>query len=183
MLPEIWKPIPGYEGLYEVSSLGRIKSVSRYVKNNIAGHVWQPEKILKLRNARYKNVMICRDGVEAIIYIHRLVAEVFVPNPFNKPTVNHKDGDTHNNKSDNLEWATVFENQKHAVETDLFKTQYGANPYSGKNISDVVAGIRGMYRSGEKQKRIASVFGVDQSTVSRIVNNHRWRESLIENNP
>jgi hypothetical protein len=91
---EVWKPIAGYEGLYEVSSFGRIRSV-------VNGLLLTPDE------ARgYLRVTLFRNGVRNRQPIHRLVAQAFIPNPRGKPAINHKDEDKSNNRVDNLEWCT-----------------------------------------------------------------------------
>lgn len=119
-MKELWKDIVGYEGCYQVSDLGNIKSlyrevacVSRGGKNFIKG---TPEKILKLKqsgNTDYWYVNLCKDGVVRYFSVHRLVAQAFVSNPENKAEVNHIDGNKKNNLAINLEWATRSENLKH----------------------------------------------------------------------
>lgn len=93
-MEEIWKDIEGYEGLYQVSNLGRVRN-----KHN---------KILRYRisNCGYYRYALCKDGKYKYLSIHRLVAEAFIPNPDNLPCVNHKDENKKNNFVDNLEWCT-----------------------------------------------------------------------------
>ena len=100
----IWKPIPQYEGLYEISSNGQ-------VRNFRTGHT------LAQRlggTAKYRFVSLWKGNKEKHMLVHRLVAMAFVPNPEGKPQVNHKDMDKENNTVANLEWVTVSENHKHA---------------------------------------------------------------------
>ena len=110
---EQWKDIAGFEGKYQVSNLGRVKSLKYHRANK--------EKTLAVRGAvrrgkeRYFYVTLSKDNKTAVRYVHRLVAECFVNNPDNKPYVNHKDGDIHNNNADNLEWVTPLENNIHAM--------------------------------------------------------------------
>lgn len=117
---EIWKDIKGFEGAYQVSNLGRVRSLDR--KNSrgqkIRGKVLQEQNNTKgyLYISLYKGSRDKRENR----YIHRLVAEAFIP-PFNGETVNHKDGDKNNNVISNLEWATQSENIKHAYENNLIK--------------------------------------------------------------
>lgn len=109
---EIWKAIEGTDGKYEVSNTGKVRS------NNYLGHGKQQE--LKLwDNGGYQRVTLWSGGKKGNRLIHRLVAETFIPNPENKPEVNHKDGDKHNNHVDNLEWSTRKENIDHADSTGL----------------------------------------------------------------
>ena len=103
---EIWKPIKDFEGLYEVSNLGRVKSLSR-LKHPNCGRYYLKEKILKIwKNPNgYYATCLSKNGNHTKT-IHRLVAETFIPNQNNYPCVNHKDEDKSNNCVDNLEWCT-----------------------------------------------------------------------------
>ena len=108
-LNEIWKPIKGYEGLYEVSNFGRIKSLKRLVKShNKWGecYITINEKILKTSDNKlgYLFVKLFKNNKAKTYYIHRLVAEHFIPNPNNYKEVNHKDENKTNNVVTNLEW-------------------------------------------------------------------------------
>lgn len=101
---EEWKPVPGYEGLYEVSDRGRVKSLARKTNNQYG----KEDIILSPGWVHNKNgylfVHLCKDGVRERFLVHRLVALVFIPNPFNLPMVNHKDENPQNNSVENLEW-------------------------------------------------------------------------------
>ena len=103
---EEWKSIPGYEGLYEVSSYGRVKSleISYTRKNGIMDH--KPEIILSPKNNGTGYFIVClyKNKTHKYYLIHRLVAQIFIPNPDNLSDVNHKDEDKSNNRVDNLEW-------------------------------------------------------------------------------
>lgn len=105
---ETWKDISGYEGLYQISNVGRVRSL-------ITG------KILKELNstAGYLQVVLYKNRISKRMLIHRLVAESFIHTPEKKRTVNHKNGDKHDNSVNNLEWATHKENMRHAYATGL----------------------------------------------------------------
>lgn len=110
---EIWRPIKTFEGLYEVSNRGRVRSVDRWViYKDGSKHFWKGQ-ILKPRQNEttgYLQVNLCRDGKQRTFRIHRLVAEAWLDNPMGKPEVNHLDEDKTNNDVYNLEWSTAKEN-------------------------------------------------------------------------
>ena len=108
---EEWRDVVGYEGLYQVSSFGRVKGVARSVKRN--GHeVMVPERFLcQTDNSNgYLRVSLSRDNRVKRTFVHRLVAEAFVDNPDGCKYIDHLDSDRHNNKPDNLVWCTQSEN-------------------------------------------------------------------------
>lgn len=110
---EEWRPVVGYEGFYEVSNLGRIKSLERFTSNNIRirEHI-QKQQISK---GGYMYVPLRKDGVRTNKRVHRLVAVAFIPNPEGKPQVNHIDEDKLNNSASNLEWVDGTTNINHGT--------------------------------------------------------------------
>ena len=132
-MEEIWKDIAGYEGLYQVSNQGRVKSLERYVENRVAQN-YQPERIRTLMERKkpgqetgYKAIILYKNNKGKNCYVHRLVAAAFVPNPENKKTVNHINGDKHDNRAENLEWMTYRENNLHAYTSGLNDSSHRRN--------------------------------------------------------
>ena len=120
---EMWKSIAGYEDLYLISSLGKVKSLPKGDGNG------NRERILKWditnhKHTSYARVSLAKEGKVRRFSVHRLVAEAFVANPLNKPIVNHLDNNALNNSCENLEWCTHQENMMHAQNQGrLFKSQ------------------------------------------------------------
>ena len=120
---EEWRTIEGYEGLYEVSNLGRVRSLDMYVKGRYGNYRLHKGKVLspaKDKNG-YLKVNLCYNGKDKIIRVHRLVAGAFVSNPDNLPEVNHKDEDKTNNNVENLEWCNRKDNINYGTRTERQK--------------------------------------------------------------
>lgn len=179
---EEWKDIKGFEGCYAVSNLGRVKSLPRVV-NSKPGTSGRPipEKIMKFSTTRdgYSRVGLKRSQKSYQRSVHRLVAQAFIPNPENKPTVNHEDLYRTNNCVDNLSWMTESEQQKHLFRVGA-RREDGEHNAMAKLTDTQVAEIRSLYvprtcytgrnpRAGLSQRSIADRFGINQVTVSRIV--------------
>ena len=115
---EIWKDVVGFEGLYQVSNLGRIRGIDRYVGyRNGRKRFWKGRiKIQTVTDKGYLKVRLCdRTTKDKTDEVQRIVAKAFIPNPENKPCVNHIDGNKQNNRVENLEWVTSQENTLHSI--------------------------------------------------------------------
>ena len=125
---EIWKDIPEYEGYYQASNLGRIKSLTR-IKYANGGSYMSKEIILKQATTklRYKSVALCKNGIQKHYWVHRLIALTFLPNPNEWPDINHKDENPSNNNVENLEWCTTKYNMNYGTCVERRKASFVRN--------------------------------------------------------
>ena len=127
MIEEIWRPIEGYEGLYEVSSYGKVRSLDRYDSRN---HFRKGKVLSLVKNKEgYLQVNLCCNGKNKMFLVHRLSAQAFIPNPDNLPQVNHKDEDKTNNSVDNLEWCDCSYNNNYGTRKDKVRETAIKNGY------------------------------------------------------
>ena len=159
---EIWKDIKGYEGYYQISNLGRVKSL-------------RSNKLLKPALDRgYSYVVLCVKMKSKKYKIHRLIAIHFIPNYHNKPHINHIDGNKRNNDISNLEWCTNDENRKHAAAIGLMVR--GSKHYFAKLTEDNVRYIKKAYANKEiSQNKLAIKFGVHRKTIYDIIIGKQWK--------
>jgi hypothetical protein len=173
---EIWKDIVGYEGLYQVSNLGRVKSLPK-----MCGRSFREERLLTvdLSNCGYNRVSLCKDNKLTKYGVHRLVATAFIENPCNLPQVNHLDGNKTNNNVCNLEWCTAKDNTNHAFNNGLRAT--GETHWKSKLTEKDVAWIREHYLKGDRiygSKALGRKFNVKDSTILCVVNGITWRDVI-----
>lgn len=164
MTTEIWKDIKGYEGMYQVSSHGRVKSLDRVIQLVNGGQRTLKGKLISPapHTRGYVQAPLSKDGVTTRFLIHRLVAEAFIPNPQNKPQVNHKDEVKTNNRLENLEWFTQIEN-----------INYGTRNQKAKEALSYK--VRGICIKTNKElifsshREAARVLGISQGGISGVV--------------
>ena len=160
---EIWKDTVSIHG-YQVSNYGRVKKMPCGIGYNSYERL-KP----KYKNADGYHIVVAR-GLH--IKVHRLVAESFIPNPLNKETVNHIDGDKTNNHVDNLEWATRSEQMYHAYELGLKTPQRGHDNVNSKLTKDDVSFIRNNFKKGDRTFGSASLarkYNVSHRTILNVV--------------
>lgn len=159
---EIWRDILNYEGSYQISSQGRVKSLRRFrcPENRIL--LGSPD------DNGYLKVALCKAKTPKYFRIHRLVATAFIPNSENKRCVNHRDGNKRNNNATNLVWSTDSENELHS-----YITLRKRAPRAKLTMEDVKE-IRRLYPS-LTEIALAKRYGVRQTTISSIVNRVNWR--------
>ena len=148
---EIWKDIEGYEGLYKVSNLGRVKSLN--YRHTCKEEILSPHKAGD--TGKYLKVGLWKNGNYEQMLIHRLVAIAFIPNPKNKPEVDHIDGNKHNNRVSNLRWVTSIENKNNGVSKKVLCVETGkvyestmeAERKTGTNNANISACCRGKLKT------------------------------------
>lgn len=171
---EIWKPVKGFP-FYEVSNLGRVRSIDRKVINGNGCKIPRKGKVLKQagNGNGYLRATVYLDGKPKYHSIHRMVALAFIPNPENKYAVNHKDCNKENNNVNNLEWVTKSENEIHARKMGVKDTR-GENQSNVKLTEIQVLKIREL--EGEvKHKILAERFSVSLSTIRNILYRKTWK--------
>ncbi len=188
IMREIWKPIGGYAGRYEISNYGRVKTLGRFISKNSR----RGKKYLYFRKGRvlkqnysaclYPRVTVWRKPLSKTMLVHRIVAEHFIPNPENKLCINHKDGNKLNNNVGNLEWCSYSENSYHAYKSGLMAEFQNVGEKNGRAIlgNEAVLTIREVFNhmsglSKQKYRELAQIFGVSISTTTRIIKNTHWK--------
>lgn len=176
MAVEVWKSVVGfdgyYEGTYEVSNLGRVRSIDRQLDNGSFAK-GQVRKIL-LDSFGYPVVGLYKKSKGNQRKVHRLVALAFIPNPENKPAVNHRDGNKQNNNIENLEWVTNRENTNHAYLNKLIVAAKGERNSQAKLTIELVNKAKELHALGWTYEAIGQVIGVKGLHVSRIIKGTRW---------
>ena len=162
----MWKEAYGFNN-YLCNENGEIYSLLR-------------NKILKGRSLKgYKRVALMKEGKTIDVLVHRLIAQTFLPNPENKPYINHIDGDKTNNSVSNLEWCTQKENVQHAIETGL-KDDRGTHSSRASCNEEKLKEIRSLISEGKRNEEIAKIVGVSKDVVRYIRCNRTYKEKERE---
>ena len=163
---EEWRAVVGYEGWYEVSSLGRVRSIKLRQGARLG--------VLRLSRNRhgYLYVWLCRSRVNVCVKIHRLVAAAFIGKLSGKLEVNHLNGVKDDNRVENLDITTRSENMRHRYQ--VLGIEGGCLKFSKLTPADVVA-IRERRANGERVMDLAREFGVSRDSISKVVNRHHWK--------
>lgn len=159
-----WKPVKDFEEMYEVSYLGQIRNI-------LSGKILRGNKGIQ----GYIKIVLYKDGKGKGIYAHRIIAQVWVSNPYNKPHINHKNGIKDDNRYVNLEWCTQQENNQHAKEMKLYKPLLGSQHGQAKLTEEIVLEIRKKSKEGITGKSLAEFYSVDPMTINRVLNRKTWK--------
>lgn len=188
-MQEVWKDVVGYEGFYQVSNLGNVRSVTRIVKTKRGQKLLHgmPIRASKSHSTKYLYVNLNRDGKLRRCTIHRLVAEAFIPNPNNLPQVNHKDEIRDNNEVSNLEWCTNVYNSNYGTKNErmsrIKKLQNCGekNPFYGKHHTDAVR--------QRLSERLIGCVRINDGVINKTIYKYEletylnlgWKKGMIKN--
>jgi hypothetical protein len=171
LIKEKWKPVIGYEGLYEVSNKGRIKTLDKS-----RGHKEKIKYILINNQTGYRQVLLCKENKKKTYKVARLVAQAFIPNKYNRKTVNHKDYNRINDNVENLEWMSSKENSIHSyLRPRKFNNRKGENHPSHRFTDKQILKIRGKYIPRiYTTTKLAKEYKTSQSLIWSIVKRKIW---------
>lgn len=170
-MSEQWRNIPGYEGEYAISDLGRIKRLKDSANNS-----WKADRILAPRAMEngYLRIMLCKNAAREEFLIHRLVLTVFRGGaPFSNAQVNHLNGDKKDNRPENLEWVTQSQNIKHAYDVLGHKAR-GVSNHSTHLTEEDIRQIRALRQAGTRSIVLARQFNISPRAIRDIVNRRTW---------
>jgi len=202
-MEEIWKPIKGYEGYYEISNLGRVKSVERYVKQgNLIRHVKESIKKERMNSYGYPCVTLCKDRKSRSICIHILLANAFIPNPDNKPAIDHINTDRTDYRLENLRWVTPKENSNNILtlqhcRENTYSKESLMKRLETRKIRNVLTAPKTVFqytKTGDFIKEYYSIneaereTGINRNTISQALDdntlsagNYLWTSNKVDN--
>ena len=175
LIDEVWKDISGYDGRYQVSNFGRVRSYARerYSEPLILKSIHDSDGYCCV------NLCYAEKGIRGrLTKVHRLVAKAFIDNPNNLPEINHKDEDKTNNRADNLEWCTTRYNLTYGNRLNCAR---GSNNYHSKLTQSQVDEIRRDYIKGDRefgQSALGKKYGVSHGSIAAIVKGKSWTQRI-----
>lgn len=176
---EEWKDVAGYNGYYQVSDCGNVRSVDKLIQCYNGKKYFRKGRILKFftgGTSKYLEVQLSKNNQTKKYLVHRLVADAFLKCPHKNLEVNHIDGNIYNNSSSNLEYISHLENIRHAIKNGL-TSQNGENSVRAKLTNVQANCIRCMHWKWKiKQNAIAQIYDVSKQTICDIVNNKSYRK-------
>lgn len=174
---EIFKPVKGFEGYYEVSNKGRVKSLPRYtVDRQLVGRFLKPYK----NKLGYLTCVLCKDASIHPQLIHRLVGGAFVKRPNGKDFINHKNSNRADNRAENLEWCTTLENVHHKIYVAGHHQRGDRHPRVKLKESEVLS-IHRKYKNGSHTyQSLGDEYGVLDTTIFKIIRRLTWKHLNID---
>lgn len=182
-MKEIWKDIIGYEGLYQISNLGRVKVLQRTVFVNGKKPFIKQEEILNgsVESKGYLVFALYKNLKRSILKAHRLIAIHFIPNPEGKPQINHIDGNKLNNNLSNLEWCTFKENAVHAFKTGLRVNPKGQDHGGSKLTDETVKEIVSKYKMGGiSYRKLGKEYAISYAVIYNIMRGKVWSHITLK---
>jgi hypothetical protein len=173
-LKEIWKDIEGYEGLYQVSNLGRVKSCKRKIKTKYGVIRAYKERILKTNfdAESYGRVCLHKLNCGKLTLVHRLVAEAFILNTTSEENVLHKNGNPKDNRVENLYWGSQKDN---AEDRERHRKAKNKLHHNCKFPEFIIKTIKFLYRNGIKKPQLSRWFGIKYTTICSICSDRSWK--------